>query len=277
MAEGLYPSNRGRYSDNAPKGFPVAVVELRLLARATRDRSRTLSVETSVLFDAGSCNFTIATTGISRPPRPSPCSSELRSEVVSDRPIDLDAVELVAGVDVSVKNEQSQAAIVVMTYPGFLPVETVLAQRPTPFPYVPGLLSFREGPGAGGGVREAESRAGRVPLRRHGHRPSAPHRHRQPYGPVAAAPDHRLRQDAAAAAATRISARRRAPRRPSSTARRPSAWRCAPAPPRTRCSSRPATSPTFPRPAELVLRCSPKYRLPEPIRLAHNAAGQFSP
>jgi deoxyribonuclease V len=26
----------------------------------------------------------------------------------------------------------------------------------------------------------------------------------------------------------------------------------------------------------LVLRCSPKYRLPEPIRLAHNAAGQFS-
>ena len=54
--------------------------------------------------------------------------------MISDRPIDLDRIELVAGVDVSVKNEQSQAAIVVMTYPGFLPVETVLAQRPTPFP-----------------------------------------------------------------------------------------------------------------------------------------------
>ena len=29
--------------------------------------------------------------------------------------------------------------------------------------------------------------------------------------------------------------------------------------------------------AELVLQCSPKFRLPEPIRLAHNAAGQFDP
>ena len=29
--------------------------------------------------------------------------------------------------------------------------------------------------------------------------------------------------------------------------------------------------------AELVLRCAPKYRLPEPIRLAHQAAGQFMP
>src|SRR3954469_24145115 len=71
---------------------------------------------------------------------------ELRSEVVADQPIDLDAVRLVAGVDVSVKNDQSQAAVVVATFPDFRPVETVLARRPTPFPYVPGLLSFREGP-----------------------------------------------------------------------------------------------------------------------------------
>ena len=34
---------------------------------------------------------------------------ELRTEVVSDRPIDLDRISLVAGVDVSVKNEQSRS------------------------------------------------------------------------------------------------------------------------------------------------------------------------
>jgi deoxyribonuclease V len=26
---------------------------------------------------------------------------------------------------------------------------------------------------------------------------------------------------------------------------------------------------------DLVMRCTGKYRLPEPIRMAHNAAGQF--
>jgi deoxyribonuclease V len=70
----------------------------------------------------------------------------LASEAVYDRPIDLARVRLVAGVDVSVKGDESLAAVVVLTFPGFEVVETSLARMPTPFPYVPGLLSFREGP-----------------------------------------------------------------------------------------------------------------------------------
>lgn len=70
----------------------------------------------------------------------------LRGEVIADRPLDLAAIRLVAGVDVSVRNEVSQAAVVVMRLPELTVVETVLAAAPTPFPYIPGLLSFREGP-----------------------------------------------------------------------------------------------------------------------------------
>ena len=70
----------------------------------------------------------------------------LASQVISDQPIDLKMVKLVAGVDVSVKNNVSQAAVVVMTYPELEIIETVRAQKPTSYPYIPGLLSFREGP-----------------------------------------------------------------------------------------------------------------------------------
>lgn len=70
----------------------------------------------------------------------------LAGQVIYDRPLDLDSVRLVGGVDVSVKNDVSQAAVVVLTFPELQVIETVLAQQPTPFPYVPGLLSFREGP-----------------------------------------------------------------------------------------------------------------------------------
>ncbi|BCJ90105.1 endonuclease V [Terrihabitans soli] len=69
----------------------------------------------------------------------------LRDQVIADRPLDLSKIRTVAGVDVSVKNNVSQAAVTVLTFPDFKPVETALAQRPTTFPYVPGLLSFREG------------------------------------------------------------------------------------------------------------------------------------
>lgn len=71
---------------------------------------------------------------------------KLEVEVVDTQPLDLAAIRFVAGVDVSVKNNVSQAAVVVLRYPQLEPVETVLGMMPTPFPYVPGLLSFREGP-----------------------------------------------------------------------------------------------------------------------------------
>lgn len=67
-------------------------------------------------------------------------------QVKDDQPLDLSKIRTVAGVDVSVKNDISQAAVVVLSFPELHVLETITARMPTPFPYIPGLLSFREGP-----------------------------------------------------------------------------------------------------------------------------------
>jgi deoxyribonuclease V len=53
--------------------------------------------------------------------------------------------EIVAGVDVSVKDGRARAAVVLLSYPDLVPLQAVTAERPVSFPYVPGLLTFREG------------------------------------------------------------------------------------------------------------------------------------
>lgn len=54
-------------------------------------------------------------------------------------------VRSVAGIDVSVKNGRARAAIVVLGFPNLEPIEGVTAEADALFPYVPGLLTFREG------------------------------------------------------------------------------------------------------------------------------------
>jgi len=57
-------------------------------------------------------------------------------------------VSTLAGIDVGLKDASrtARAAIVVLSYPDLTPLEGVTADVPLVFPYVPGLLAFREGP-----------------------------------------------------------------------------------------------------------------------------------
>lgn len=57
-------------------------------------------------------------------------------------------IKIIAGVDAAVcrKEDFIYAAILLFSYPDLGPVEEATAIITTPFPYVPGLLSLREGP-----------------------------------------------------------------------------------------------------------------------------------
>jgi deoxyribonuclease V len=63
---------------------------------------------------------------------------------------DLGDVRYVAGVDIGFveNNTVTRAAVAVLSFPELLLLDQSIALTPTTFPYVPGLLSFREAPAA---------------------------------------------------------------------------------------------------------------------------------
>jgi deoxyribonuclease V len=71
---------------------------------------------------------------------------QLAEKVIPTTTFDPATVQTVAGVDVSFAAEMAQAAVVVMRLPDLEPVDYALGKAPLSFPYVPGLLTFREGP-----------------------------------------------------------------------------------------------------------------------------------
>lgn len=66
-------------------------------------------------------------------------------------------VRWVAGVDSGLPGGRARAVVVVDQYPDLTTVETAIAERDLTFPYVPGLLSFREMPAVVAALREVQT------------------------------------------------------------------------------------------------------------------------
>src|SRR5215204_4759199 len=91
------------------------------------------------------------------PPQARRLQEELASRVVAGPALDLGGVRHVAGADVSTQGDMAYATVVVLDFPGLSPVEVQGFETPLGFPYVPGLLSFRELPSVVGALEKVQT------------------------------------------------------------------------------------------------------------------------
>lgn len=82
---------------------------------------------------------------------------ELASRIVQGPPLDLSRVRYVAGADVSTQGDMGYATVVVLSFPGLEVVEVRGYEAALSFPYVPGLLAFREIPPVVGALEQVET------------------------------------------------------------------------------------------------------------------------
>jgi deoxyribonuclease V len=180
--------------------------------------------------------------------------------------------QTVAGVDVSIRSGVAQAAIAVLRLPELEVVAEAVHRCDVPFPYVPGLLSFREMPALLPALRELEASPdlfmldsqGRAHPRRFG---LACH-----FGVLAGQP-------ALGVAKSRLTGQRAGALPAEKGSRVPLVGEDAPdetigAVVRTRSGTNPVYVSvghriTLEEAVDVTLRCSPRYKIPEPTRAAH--------
>ncbi len=183
-------------------------------------------------------------------------------------------VATIAAADVHFpRRETSRAALVVVTFPGLEPVETVVRDSPTSFPYIPGLLSFREIPPILEAWKELRTVPGLILCDSHGTA------HPRGLG-MASHLGIDLGIPSIGCAKSHLFGRHDepGPERGDSSTVEDRSGRVIGSVLRTRTGVRPV----YVSPGHMidlhtailtVLACSPKYRIPVPLAMAHKAAG----
>ena len=69
---------------------------------------------------------------------------KLRTQVIKTD--EFGVIKTVAGVDIGIRDNIAQASVIVLSYPDFQIVDGIVTQYQISFPYIPGILSYREIP-----------------------------------------------------------------------------------------------------------------------------------
>lgn len=93
---------------------------------------------------------------------------ELAPRVRAGPSLGLARVRYVAGADVSTQGDRGYATVAVLSFPELSVVEVRGYEAPLSFPYVPGLLAFREIPAVVGALEKIESEVDALILDAHG-------------------------------------------------------------------------------------------------------------
>ena len=91
------------------------------------------------------------------PSEASRLQKELAPKVVAGPALDLAGIKHIAGADVSTQGDMGYATVVVLDFPGLQPVEVQGYETKLSFPYVPGLLAFREIPAVAGALEKVRT------------------------------------------------------------------------------------------------------------------------
>lgn len=92
----------------------------------------------------------------------------LRERCINRRVIDTEDIHSIAGADAAVIADRVRAAVVTLSYPGLRVTGTAYADARVFFPYIPGLLAFREGPAIVKAFRRLEKLPDITLIRGHG-------------------------------------------------------------------------------------------------------------